>query len=462
MTGNVANPIHAQRHAAGGPDAITPEMIGATHGTRWLTLPAGWNTGIKAALANIGSADAGFLWDGTSVLNGGPNLTARSQSIPDLVLAGMITKGYSLHIDGFAPTAHTYCSGTPDATLTPGGYLADVNAPFSALANTGATQYQVDHACFGRAFEPKGSTAGTFSTSTSNTNCTGADFVFAGILPSGVFTITADTLSGATVSCTTPSMISVAGNVITVTNHGPNGWGGNPVDKISIRGLTAGVHTFAVNNPTVANRVVWGWLNLVYGTSTGLAWMRNGNAGSLAVDEVLTSHTQSSPAYNGRTVVSGNRDRYWTNGVAGINGTNGCYLTASLFGYPAGCNILIDDSWLNDESAGVSVEAWASAKNRKWRAMRRAVPDMSIIALIPSYPDGLTSDDPTPGRGLNKAQMKSAAYNLAAQYNAAVVDIDAKWGSTGVAQGFQLNTGDLHPTVAGAADIAAQILACLY
>ena len=52
-------------------------------------------------------------------------------------------------------------------------------------------------------------------------------------------------------------------------------------------------------------------------------------------------------------------------------------------------------------------------------------------------------------------------YQLATAYNCAVLNTHAKWGEYPNTAGFLTNAGNVHPTDAGHADIAADLLKVL-
>lgn len=408
----------------------------------------GWNVGWKAALASISTTPVGILFNGDSI-TGGVSITAGLDPLinafPDLVLTGLLSKyGVSRYGDGYSP--YQYTSGTGL-----GGVGADIALPFAAatLGN------QVDEAAFGRAINNTVTTAGTFASMTFTG--TGCDIVMASSIPTVTVAITVDGAALPGGATATGTGVSYASPTITYTNHGPNSQQNVPIDKILIRGLANTSHTVTIANPATAHAAIFCWFNTYYGGTGGFMACRNGSSGCLQIDMIAIN---SASNWNSRWSLPVNRDRLWSGGAAGTNGTQGVWLSSNPFGFPTGCQLIIQEKGVNDVTNGASVAQYRAAMTREFRAMRRASPNCSIVVLLPCYSDGVTSDSISNTRAPSYPRYKEAAYQVADDFNALVIDIDAKWGPNSVTNGFQ-NSGNIHPTSTGHADIANTILSML-
>ena len=131
-------------------------------------------------------------------------------------------------------------------------------------------------------------------------------------------------------------------------------------------------------------------------------------------------------------------------------------ITPTPFGFPTQPTLAFIGYGINDCATYVSPDAYGDAIERKIIAIRRGVANANIGLIAMSYPDVHNSDNDLAGNGGRYVRWKRVLAGLAAAYNCAYIDIDAKWGGTPVGQGFQVS-GNVHPTQAGSADIAAVV-----
>lgn len=136
--------------------------------------------------------------------------------------------------------------------------------------------------------------------------------------------------------------------------------------------------------------------------------------------------------------------------------------TNQTAGYPSAPHLLMLEMGVNDIASGnVGPDQWFFTYQRLIRGLRRSRPAASIVIVSPAggntfYGDGgilFTNAD----QWIN---MVAAHRRLAEVEQCAHLNIDAKWGSTPVAQGF-VTAGDVHPTIAGHADIGAELVRIL-
>lgn len=136
--------------------------------------------------------------------------------------------------------------------------------------------------------------------------------------------------------------------------------------------------------------------------------------------------------------------------------------TETGFGFPAVPDLAIIALGINDCTGfGQAPEGYQGGLRRICQAFRRGNPNCSILFMANSNPDGDSSDVTTSfANSIQWPLYIDRMMNIAIDYNAALVNFHAKWGETGVNQGFQLAT-DPHPTDNGHADINTTLSALL-
>jgi len=133
------------------------------------------------------------------------------------------------------------------------------------------------------------------------------------------------------------------------------------------------------------------------------------------------------------------------------------------FGIPTGAALTILAMGINDCAAGaVGPEQYYQTYSRVIQAIRRRDQAASILLLAPSLPN-VSFSDMTSGSFGNPGDWPvyvNANQRLARDWNCAFFNVNAKWGTTSVAQGFHAGV-DGHPTNAGHVDIGTTILGVL-
>jgi GDSL-like Lipase/Acylhydrolase family len=132
------------------------------------------------------------------------------------------------------------------------------------------------------------------------------------------------------------------------------------------------------------------------------------------------------------------------------------------FGFPTQPDLMVIQMGINDLAFLSGVGGYQRGLERVIQAARRGNPGCSVLILGVSNPDTLSTDvTSTPFANAGSWGLYlSVMANVAVEYQCAFVNIHAKWGSTGVAQGFQ-TASEPHPTTAGQADIAAVLASIL-
>lgn len=137
--------------------------------------------------------------------------------------------------------------------------------------------------------------------------------------------------------------------------------------------------------------------------------------------------------------------------------------TGSGFGWPTAPHLLFIALGTND-NYDKTPDQFALGLEKMIRAARAGTPNCSIVLVVPAIPS------PTPPSGYSDVLTGNTGwatwgnfvdkiYGLARAYNCAVVNMHAKWGETPGAQGYMVD--NVHPTDAGHADYAVQIVSIL-
>ena len=220
------------------------------------------------------------------------------------------------------------------------------------------------------------------------------------------------------------------------------------VKALRFTGLPLAVHTFD-----------WGWQTNAAAAYIHGATAYTGSAGGLALARMAVP----GDAVYYFTSTQGPADRLslYTN----KNPQNDATPSGSgAYGFPMGphliiCEMIVNDCNIDGQAQTIvpSLTTFTQQYYRLLHAARRARPGCSILFVIPCYPLA-TTDDCTSGFGnqLLFASYVQAVYNLAQAFNAAICNVNSRWGSNPAAQGF-MASGNLHPIVPGHADMAAFI-----
>jgi len=214
--------------------------------------------------------------------------------------------------------------------------------------------------------------------------------------------------------------------------------------RLRFTGLPSAVHTFD-----------WGWQSNTATAYVHGATAYTGSAGGLALARFAVAG--DAVQYLASTQGPADRLSLYTNKSPQNDATAS---GVGTYGFPMGPHLLICQMIVNDtniDGTGNPVNSLANFTQQYYRlihAVRRARPGCSILFVIPCYPLA-TTDDCSSGfaNQLLFSNYVQAIYTLAQSFNAAICNVNSRWGSTPVAQGFMI-ANNLHPTIAGQADMA--------
>lgn len=409
----------------------------------WIRLPNNWYSGPWFAAKSAKFAfPAWVLFDGDSVTNGvnPANNGFLATGWPDQLRTLFLnSSGASVYGDFYS--GWSYNSGA--------GATNPVAEGFPAFSG-GSTTYEGG---FGTVLAPSGGLVWIQTIDTSqipgwtNGNCTGFDFLhYDWGACTWQFLIDGGKGGSPTVTGATWN-----GSAWVVTNTGGGATTGN-VKKVVVRGLSSGTHTIQWGQISSAGNMIPIGVSLFTGRSNGVGFVRSAYSGRRAVDAATPAGTNLGYA---ATVTSFPSDKasLWS-GSGPANGT--AQITPTPFGFPTQPSLAFLAYGINDAANYISPEAYGDALERKIIAYRRGVSGCNVCLIAFSYPDPHNSDNNLSGNGNRYNRWKRVMAAVAESYNCAYVDIDAKWGGTPVAQGFQVS-GNVHPTKAGSADIANTI-----
>jgi hypothetical protein len=410
----------------------------------WMTLPVNWYAGpwFTAAAAGF-SSPAWIVFDGDSVTNG-VNPEGAGYLATGWVdqLRGMLLSKYSASVYGdFYPVwAYSETTGAADPVNegfpTPSGGTTTFEGGFGSCLTTNTTSswYQ------------------TISTGTipgwTGGAVTGFDLVYYDF-GAGTWEFLIDGGEGSPVPTVTGATWS--GSAWVVTNTGGSYTAGN-LKKVTVRGLTAGTHTIEYGQVSATSSAMWVGISLFTGNTSGLGFARSAYSGRRAVDSATGATGNGSYAAT-LSAFPTDRPSLWS----GYGPTSGAaQITPTPFGFPTQPTLAFIGYGINDTACGISPDMYAEAIQRKIIAFRRGTAYCNIALVAFAYPDPYNSDNDLAGRGNEYHRYKRVLSALATAYDCAYVDIDAKWGGYPVTQGF-MQSGNVHPTYAGATDIATLI-----
>ena len=372
---------------------------GAAALKRWCVVPDGWDDCWKAAKANSGSAPAWLTVIGDSVSAGAVSSDYVNKSWT-AVLKGKLAPPYRLYGD-FWPTSMSASFATFGGT-----------PPW--VMNDTPTWYR-----WGMGALPlySGAPANPVMTFTTPYACTDLDLVYLDYA-AGTWTYTVDGGAAQTVTTT----------------------GAGYAKRVQATGLANTTHTVAVTGQSASYVALLQGIATYGSRSAGIGFGRIAYSGALAVDDAASNAVPSDMC------------QQW----------QGYGATTTGFGFPTQPSLAIVELGINDcanagsHAGGCGPTQYRRVLTRLVQAFRRGVPNCSVLILGASNPDGVSSDV-TSGLFGNPHSWNlylAAMKDVGATYGCAFVDIHAKWGETGVAQGFQA-ANQPHPTDAGQADIAA-------
>lgn len=370
---------------------------------RWAVLPHGWDDVWVAARNASGSTPCWITVIGDSVGQGSISTDFMATSWYALLRGSLINR-YGLYGDFYslAESARflTYAGGTYNGT--PPWVIGVAPAAWNAHG-------------YGRV--PTWTSApSNFATFVSPAACTAMDIIYGHpYVSSGTFTYTVDGGTGVVVSM---------GNTDQYQH------------RAQITSLANTTHTIILTAQSADNAAhVWGVATYPSG-GTGVGFGKL-SAGGVKLIDWTTSSTQPN---NRMTLMQG--------------------LTSSAstgFGFPTQPHLAIIELGLNDcQSLALGPDGFEHGLRLMIQGLRRGRANCSIVLLVPSNPDGQSSDV-TSGLLSNPENWPLYAAKMASvarAWNCALVNIHGKWGENGVALGFQGATNP-HPIDAGHADIAA-------
>jgi len=372
--------------------------------------PDGWDAAWRTAKNAAGSAPLDVLVFGDSIA-AGTNLGYASQDFVEL-LSGQIAASYGHYAD--------YWGNNQNFTGA---------QPWSAALNNATLTSNTNFGWHTSLFSPT-ITQLSYQRYTTPYPCTAFDLHYLDSFP-GSWSYSVDGAAP-----------------IQVVNAG-GGAAGAQVKRISFSGLPNAVHTLD-----------WGWQSANATAYIHGATAYTGSPGGLA----LARFAVPGDAINYFSSTHGPTDRLslYTNKNPQNDATPS---GQGAYGFPMGPHLLICQMIVNDcnidGTGGYSITTFTQQYYRLLHAVRRARPGCSILFVIPCYPLATTDDCSTGfGNQLLFANYIQAVYQLASGFNAAVCNVNSRWGSNPAAQGFMPNN-NLHPTAAGHTDMAAFIAQAL-
>lgn len=409
-TSDAAKPVSTAQQAALDLDRA---RLAVLEGVRraYIVAPPGWNTVIKAVRA-VGPGHIAIRGDSIGAGQGASDWVPKGffGKLRDAVIAsGVLLAGEYFPMDYSASVNGSVGASTPWSVTKPDGTFKNIyEAGFGRVYNIQPSGGAIDQITF-----------------TSPAGCTGLDFIY-GDFQGGTMKATLDGVL-TTINCTGTSTESVT-----------------VIKRQQWTGLTAGVHVLQIGTGQFSNTiqilgVLWRTAN-----TTGMFFSRHAHPGIAACNLVTPAGTNTGSG----GVKSYPSDKVGILGAqtAGINFT----------GPPTQADLWINELGVNDAISHYDIDAMRQAWFKIVRAQRAGKANCSIVFVIPAYP-GLYTDVTISGSNAEMwPRYKVAIYEVAAAFNAAVLDLDAKWGATPFAQGFMLNN-NVHPTDAGHADIALDL-----
>jgi hypothetical protein len=376
----------------------------------WLTITPQWDKQWRAALRGSATGAASVCVMGDSFTQGNPDCTNyMTKTYFALLRTGLIAK-YA-HAGDFYPPQYS------------SEYYVFQSLTFSGtppLSSMNATNRNFVSGGFGwQVYWNPNPGAGNLVTFTTQYACTDVDIITCDYA-TGTWTYTVD--GGAPVTVTVPAT--------------PDG---NTIRRTQITGLSNAVHTIVVTGQSAANVFMLFGFASYKSRTVGLKFGWTALCGAAAINYV----NGLAPAYG--------IDLVW-------QGKSGASLTG--FGFPAQPDLAIIALGINDcanGGFGMGPNGYKGAIRRVCDALRRGNPNCSLLFVAHNNPSGNNSDVVVPFANARSwptfiEQMTSIVYS----YNGALLNMHAKWGMTGITQGFQTGT-DAHPNDVGHQDIADQL-----
>ena len=388
----------------------------------YLYLPSGWDTAWKTAKAAIGSQRAYITGIGDSIMSGQGSSNILTTSWWALMRSAILAaNGNQLGGDLFG------------MNYTPMGY----NPPGSPLTLYGVqnTDYYWAYAAFSWALFSNSTVKIPLISCTTSYPVTGFDIIYIDYVP-GVWTYNIDGGSNTTVTCT-----------------GNGAFANSIVKKVSITGLTSGVHTLNINSPdTNAACVILGITP--YASSSGFCFANmalasfglvQGSAANASLSDTALMPPDKLSLYQGYT------------------GKTSAPTALTGFGFPAQPDLAIIAIGVNDAGTSITRIQYRDALDRLVRCLRFGKSDACSIIIAAMYQaDGtlatstaVTNQEFTQWGLTPYHDFRAAMLEVAQCRNCAFVDVYSAFGNKPVSNGWITSATDIHPTNAGHAKIAS-------
>lgn len=375
---------------------------------KYASLPTGWDDTWLKAKQDCATTPKGLLFLGDSFASGGGSTDPMAKSFSVLFKAKLVSAGLPINGDFW----HVGLSASWDATLTPtappwvfntapswtGGFGYGL-APLFTGVNVGQITFTTPYAC--TAFDIVGLEA-----------------------VAGTYTYKID--GGANQTVTT-----------TVLN-----WH----RKIAVTGQTNATHTIVFNaSQSATNVMIILGITTYADTSKGIAYGRliyTGAAlGHFGYKDAGYNPTDRLKMFQGNTTAAG---------------------TNVGFGFPMQPALCIMSLALNDCQGFLGRDQFTGYLRRLMQGLRRGYADCSVLFLVNSFPDGVSSDCVPTNTTFpqNYLFYVDAIKSVADGFNCAFVDTYAAWADQGFALGYESAVA-IHPLDAGHVYVANQLAAAL-
>ncbi len=396
-------------------------------------LPDNWNAAWLTAKAAQASVPAQIgIW-GDSILNGqfgGTNSDFVLNGVIGRLKAGLVAAGNATWAD-FWPT---FAYATPGAiAATTGSYPWAVNLN-GATSMGSAADYGFARQCgLPTVTVPNNNPYATF---TSPYACKEMELYTACISGGSIsYQYNVDGGSNQTVNDTTTGVYL-----------------GKRISGGVLAGLSSAVHT-----------INWGWNSLSQAyVLHGAATYPNGKSGQGGIGYArFASGGEQAQFYFTASTYPTRRPEL----LSGASPQQDAPTTTTGFGFPSQNHLTICGMGYNDMAFSNADANYANAVRRLVQAARAGVANGSVLIVMPCVGHPFLSDSGVTA-GATAAQMqtwqnfKRQAFDIAASYGCAYLDLEQRWGITPVASGY-MAANDIHPTIAGHQDLANAILSVI-
>jgi hypothetical protein len=212
--------------------------------------------------------------------------------------------------------------------------------------------------------------------------------------------------------------------------------GDNTIKKVRLTGLANTVHTISCGSQS------FNFVMQVCGVSTYPDPAKGIGYGRLA--------------YAGATTVAGlGQSAFKPADRARVYGGSGAGGGINFAHFPVAPHLALIGLGINDNTNGQGLEGYRQTLRRLCQALRRGRANCSIVFVVNPVANGVTSDQTSNYFG-NPTQwplFQQAQWQVAREFNAGVIDFQAKWSETPVASGFT-TVSQGHPTQLGHDDMA--------